>query len=65
MDRAQASLRTVAFVVLPEHLHCIWTLPADDCDFSTRWRLFKWRFARAVDPALDPAKGVGRGERGI
>jgi len=27
-----------AWVVLPDHLHCIWTLPAGDDDFSMRWR---------------------------
>jgi putative transposase len=26
-----------AIVILPEHLHCIWQLPADDNDYSTRW----------------------------
>ena len=26
-----------AMVVLPEHLHAIWTLPVDDADFSGRW----------------------------
>jgi len=26
-----------AWVVLPEHLHCIWTLPHNDDDFSSRW----------------------------
>ena len=26
-----------AAVVLPDHLHCIWTLPPDDADFPTRW----------------------------
>jgi len=25
-----------AMVVMPEHLHCIWTLPPGDADFSTR-----------------------------
>jgi putative transposase len=30
-----------AMVVLPDHLHCIWTLPAGDTDYSTRWRLVK------------------------
>ena len=29
----------VAWVVLPDHLHCMWTLPPGDADFSTRWRL--------------------------
>jgi len=35
-----------AFVLLPEHFHCIWTLPQDDADFSTRWRLIKSNFSR-------------------
>lgn len=30
-----------AIVVLPDHLHCIWTLPAKDADYPTRWRLLK------------------------
>ena len=35
-----------AIVVLPDHLHCIWTLPEDDANFSTRWRLIKSEFSR-------------------
>jgi putative transposase len=30
-----------AMVLLPDHLHCIWTLPPDDSDYATRWRLIK------------------------
>ncbi len=30
-----------AVVVLPDHLHAVWTLPEGDADFSTRWRLIK------------------------
>jgi putative transposase len=30
-----------AFVLLPDHFHCIWTLPIEDNDFSTRLRLIK------------------------
>jgi len=30
-----------AWVLLPDHLHCIWTLPPGDADFSMRWRLIK------------------------
>jgi putative transposase len=37
-----------AFVVLPDHLHAVWTPPPGDCDFSTRWRLIKSRFAKAL-----------------
>ena len=32
--------------ILPDHLHCIWTLPENDADFSTRWRLIKSYFSR-------------------
>jgi putative transposase len=27
-----------AIVVLPDHLHAVWTLPEDDADFALRWR---------------------------
>jgi putative transposase len=37
-----------AFVVPTDHLHAIWKLPSDDSDFSTRWRLIKSRFAKAL-----------------
>jgi putative transposase len=30
-----------AFVLLPDHFHCLWTLPPDDHDFSVRMRLIK------------------------
>jgi putative transposase len=35
-----------AFVLLPDHLHCIWTLPEEDDDYPTRWRLIKTLFTR-------------------
>ncbi len=41
-----------AMVVLPDHVHCIWTLPPGDADFSTRWRLVKTWFTKHCDPAL-------------
>jgi putative transposase len=41
-----------AIVVMPEHLHCIWTLPPDDADFATRWRLIKTWFTKHCDPVL-------------
>jgi putative transposase len=55
-----------SFVVLPDHLHAIWTLPPGDCDFSMRWRLIKSRFARAL-PKQErlSAVRVARIERGI
>lgn len=37
-----------AMVVLPDHLHALWTLPPGDADFSSRWRKLKTRFSRRV-----------------
>lgn len=30
-----------AIVILPDHLHCLWTLPENDSDYSSRWREIK------------------------
>jgi len=30
-----------AFVIMPDHIHCIWSLPDGDEDYSTRWQLVK------------------------
>jgi putative transposase len=55
-----------AWVVLPDHLHCVIELPADDADFATRWRLIKMGFSKAL-PRTERLSGVRakRGERGI
>jgi putative transposase len=37
-----------AEVILPDHLHAIWSLPEGDSDFSTRWMLIKSGVSRAV-----------------
>ncbi|MEI7994963.1 MAG: transposase [Methylococcaceae bacterium] len=37
-----------AWVVLPDHLHCIWTLPTDTDDFPVRWRLIKLLFSKGL-----------------
>lgn len=41
-----------AVVILPDHLHCMWTLPENDQDFSTRWRLIKSYFSRRCETVL-------------
>ncbi len=42
-----------AIVLLPDHLHCIWTLPEGDSDFSTRWRLIKKYVTRNAKDCLE------------
>ncbi|MFH0351584.1 MAG: transposase [Chromatiales bacterium] len=41
--------RLDAVVVLPDHLHCIWTLLPGDTDFSMRWNLLKGRFSHVIE----------------
>ena len=46
--RAERPYRVDAWVVLPDNLHCVWTLPEGDADFSGRWGAIKGRFSKAV-----------------
>ena len=64
--RAARPFSIVAYAVLPEHLHCVWTLPEGDADNATRWRHIKTLFARAL-PADEPrsARRLAKSERGI
>ncbi len=53
-----------AAVIMPDHFHCIWTLPPDDADFATRWRLIKTWFTKHCAETLrtkpDPARAAKR-----
>ncbi len=51
-------------VVLPDHLHAIWTLPKNDKDFSTRWMLIKIGFAQAAGGRTAQQKPGGKGRAG-
>jgi REP-associated tyrosine transposase len=55
-----------AVVILPEHLHCIWTLPPGDANFAARWGLIKGSFSRGVEKneRISPSRAK-RSERGI
>ena len=54
------------WVVLPDHIHCIMSLPKNDSDFATRWRLIKAGFSKQL-PKNErvSASRIKRGERGI
>jgi putative transposase len=54
-----------AIVVLPEHLHTVISLPADDADFSGRWRRIKGLFSYRIATADPPVSHDARGEYGI
>jgi putative transposase len=55
-----------AWVVLPEHLHAVWTLPEGDADFPTRWTLIKRGFSARIEKGESrSASRIAKGERGI
>jgi putative transposase len=64
--RARAPFHIDAWVVLPDHMHCLWTLPEGDADFPGRWQAIKIAFSKAL-PATEPRSAVRqrRRERGI
>lgn len=51
---------------MPDHMHSVWTLPANDSDFSGRWRAIRKGFSLAI-PATEfrSASRIARGERGV
>ncbi len=46
--KRQWPFRIDALVVLPDHLHAVWTLPSGDADFSKRWQAIKAQFTRRL-----------------
>ena len=38
--------KTHAFCLLPNHLHCIWQMPSESCDYSKRWSIIKRLFSK-------------------
>jgi putative transposase len=55
-----------AMVVLPDHLHAVWTMPEGDADFATRWWLIKSAFSRSLTSGERISDSrAAKGERGI
>lgn len=75
--RARRSFDIDAWVVMPDHMHAVWTLPDEDPDYGQRWGMIKARFSKHVRlagkapsfPELGPNGGVNpalrKGEAGI
>ncbi|MCX7383619.1 MAG: transposase [Alphaproteobacteria bacterium] len=64
--RARKPFHIDAWVVLPDHMHALWTLPEGDADFSTRWHHIKFSFSWAIPPGEVRSKSRRtQGERGI
>ncbi|WP_443082533.1 REP-associated tyrosine transposase [Tabrizicola sp.] len=67
VTRAKRPFGIDAWVVLPDHMHCVWTLPVGDADFSGRMSEIKGRFTRELcrsEPAPTRLKRNSYGARG-
>jgi putative transposase len=55
-----------AMVILPDHIHAVWTLPDDNFDFPLRWRRIKALFSRSIPGGEWRTEARRRrGERGV
>lgn len=53
-------------VILPAQIQMMWTLPADDANYSARWRMIKSTFSRHVPEPVERSQSmISRGEKGI
>ena len=55
-----------AWVILPDHMHTVWTLAEGDADYSSRWREIKKRFSKSIEKTERLSRvRKDKGERGI
>ncbi len=66
LTASEHPVRCDAMVVLPDHLHAVWTLPPGDADYSLRWRKLKARFSHALGQhGVQSASQIAKRERGV
>lgn len=64
--KRQHPFKLDAIVVLPDHMHVMWTLPVNDNNFVTRWMLIKSGFSRQMPKGEKITQSrKTKGERGI
>ena len=64
--RGERPFHIDGWAVMPDHMHCVWTLPPGDTDYSNRIKSIKIRFARAI-PCTEfrNVARASKGERGV
>lgn len=65
MTQNNRPFRIDAMVVLPDHLHAVWTLPPHDRDFMTRWGSIKALFSMRQDAGVQRCSHIRRREKAI
>lgn len=63
--RRERPFGIAAWVVLPDHMHCVWEMPGGDRDYGTRWRLIKSRFSMGLPVGPLRQSHIRRQERGV
>lgn len=49
-----------AIVIMPDHIHAIWTMPTEDADYSMRWRNIKREFTKNIPESQRPKTNSSR-----
>jgi putative transposase len=63
---AEQPIHCDAMVILPDHIHAVWTLPPGDADFSNRWRKIKTRFTQGTGLSGAQSRSMmAKGEAGL
>ncbi len=52
-----------AMVILPDHIHALWTMPQNDNNYPARIRLFKSHFSRQLPHSVKQTKSISRIDR--
>ena len=65
VTRAERPFRIDAWVVLPDHMHAVWTLPEGDADYSVRMGAIKARFTRALTRRVGFHPTMVEDDRGV
>ena len=65
VTRAERWFGIEAWVVLPDHLHAVWTMPVGDGDYSGRWGAIKARFSMSMEAGRLRSSHETRREKGI
>lgn len=61
--RITLPFEVVAWVMLPDHLHCIWTLPEGDADFAKRWGMIKRHVSQCCAHRFKQEEGLSDSRR--
>jgi len=65
--REQYPFEILAWVLLPDHLHCVWRLPTGDANFGVRWSLIKRHVTQATTldkPGIGPSESCAARREG-